>query len=65
MPDQERSCWICVHRYPCSMAQAIDNFPPRWLRIGPEAEGGAPLKRLALYDTLAGCCLLFQGRQDA
>ena len=22
MPDQERSCWICIHRYPCSMAQA-------------------------------------------
>lgn len=64
MNPADRSCWVCIHRYPCSMVGAIDDFPARWLRIGPEEEGGAPLRRVDLYTTLGGCCLLFQKREE-
>ena len=61
--EKPRTCFDCIHQYPCLMFNAISDFPARWLRIGPEEEGGAPLRRVDLYDTLAGCCLLFQGRE--
>ena len=60
---EDRSCLMCIHRYPCQMAGAIDDFPARWLRIGPEEEGGAPLRRINLYETLAGCFLFIKERE--
>ena len=59
-----RSCYDCIHRPCCLMFNAVYNFPAQHLRL-EENEAGGGLRRVDLYDTLAGCCLLFEGRQDA
>ena len=42
------------------MAAVIDKMPPRMLNI----DGlDAPLRKIDLYTTLAGCCLRFEGRE--
>ena len=63
VPDESpkpRTCFNCIHYVPCLMAAVIDKMPPRMLNI----DGlDAPLRKIDLYDTLAGCCLLFKGRE--
>ena len=61
--EKPRTCFDCIHYSVCELSRTIDNFPPGWLRNGPEKEGDTPLIRIDLYTTLAGCCLLFQGRE--
>ena len=58
--ERARTCFDCIHCSVCELSRTIDNFPPNWLNNdGPKA----PLKKVDLYTTLAGCCLLFQGRE--
>ena len=44
-----RSCYDCVHYAVCQMRRTINDFPA--------------IRNSDLYTTLAGCCLLFEGRE--